>query len=211
MGTKKITNEELESNALDIAKDKKYGGENKLIDSALKDNPLNTNISMVAMKICLIDMTNGTNLSRNLGKDGGLYKLSEKIVSCNFDERVMNGDLTLVNELSRWTKETLNKNLFSFISKYCLYHNVHCYNRDDYAIFDKVLCDNLYKYISENDYQLITGNRLFKNSFYKMKDNFDYLQYMKIINHIIKENNIIVDKPHRKLDWFIWYSNKNSM
>ena len=64
----------------------------------------------------------------------------------NFDERVKSGDLTLVNDLAKWTKETLNKNLFSFISKYCLYHNVHCYDKDDYAIFDSVLCDNLYKY-----------------------------------------------------------------
>lgn len=204
----KITNEDLELNAKSVANDKKYGGENRLIDKALKDNPSNTDISMVAMKVCLIDMTNGTNLSRNLGKDGGLYKLSEKIISCNFDERVKSGDLTLVNELAKWTKETLNKNLFSFISKYCLYHNFHCYDKDDYAIFDSVLCDNLHKYISEDDYQTITNNKLFKNSFYKMKDTFDYLTYMKIINHIIESNNITVDKSHRKLDWFIWYKNR---
>lgn len=206
----KITNKELETNARDVANDEKYGGENKLIDRALKDNPMNTNISMVAMKVSLIDITNGTNLSRNLGKDGGLYKLSQKIVESNFDERIKNGDLTLVNELALWTKKNLNKNLFSFVSKYCLYHNVHCYNRDDYAIFDSVLCDNLYKYISADDYMNITGKKLRKNSFYKMKDNFDYLTYMKVINHIITDNNITVDKPHRKLDWFIWYKNRKS-
>ena len=74
----KISNSDLEKNVRDVINDKKYGGENIIIDKALKDNPTNTDISMVAMKICLIDITNGTNLSRNLGKSGGLYKLSKK-------------------------------------------------------------------------------------------------------------------------------------
>ncbi len=204
----KISNYELESNANDIKKDIKYGGENNLLEKALKENPLNEDIALVAMKICLIDITNGTNLSRNLGKNGGLYKLSEKIINSNFDERVKNGDLTIVNELAKWTKETFNKNLFSFISKYCLYHNYHYYNKDDYAIFDSVLCNNLYKYISNEDFQKITGCKLMKNSFYKMKDNFDYLSYMKVIDFIIKNNDITVERPHRKLDWFIWYKNR---
>ncbi|MBQ9682612.1 MAG: hypothetical protein IJV35_05005 [Neisseriaceae bacterium] len=215
----KITNEVLEQYAQKVKNDPKYGSENKLIDQALKENPLNTNISTVAMKICLIDLTNRTNLSRNLGTEDGLYKLSDtivksnfadKIVKSNFDERVKNGDLTLVSELSEWTKKEIGKNLFSFISKYCLYHNVHCYDRDDYAIFDSVLSQNLGKYIDEKDYKKITGKTLFKNSFEKMRKESDYSQYMKIIDHIIKQNNITVDKPRRKLDWFIWYKNKNN-
>ena len=72
----KITDEELELYAQKVRDDIKYGGEEILIDKALKNNPLNNDKSLVAMKICLIDITNGTNLSRNLGKDGGLFKLS---------------------------------------------------------------------------------------------------------------------------------------
>ena len=206
----RITDEELEANAEDVRKDKKYGLENELIEKALKNNPLNIDDSIVAMKVSLIDITNGTNLSRNLGKEGGLYKLSQKIIESNFDERVKRGDLTIVNELARWTKQNLNKNLFSFISKYCLYHNIYSYNRDDYAILDSVLCDNLHKYISKEDYMTITGDKLRKTSFYKMRNNFDYLTYIKVIDHIIESNNIMVDKPHRKLDWFIWYKNKKN-
>ncbi len=205
-----ITNKDLEQNAIDVSKDIKYGKENEIIDKALKENPLNTNIATVAMKICLIDITNGTNLSRNLGTKGGLYKLSKKIINSNFDERVKNGDLTLVNELAKWTKENLDRNLLSFISKYCLYHNVHCYNKDDYAIFDSVLRDNLYKYISAEDFKNITGKELKRDSFDKFREEFNYLQYMEIIDHIIKNNNIIIDKPHRKLDWFIWYKNRKN-
>ena len=204
----KITNEELEKYALKVKNDFKYGSAAELMELALINNPLNNDIAMVSMKISLIDITNGTNLSRNLGKNGGLYKLSKKIVESNFDERVKNGDITIIEELARFTKQEFNKNLFSFITKYCLYHNIHCYNRDDYAIYDSVLSKNLHRYISKEDYKLITGQKLTKNSFSKMKDNFNYELYLKIIDEILKQNNITVDKPHRKLDWFIWYKNR---
>lgn len=204
----KITDEELELYAQKVRDDIKYGGEGILIDEALKNNPLNNDKSLVAMKICLIDITNGTNLSRNLGKYGGLFKLSQKIVDSNFDERVKNGDTSIIPELAKWTKKEFGKNLFSFITKYCLYHNVHCYNKDDYAIFDSVVSKSLHKYISKEDYEILTGNKLRYDSFFKMKDEYNYDLYLKIIDFIIEKNKISVDNPHRKIDWFIWYKNR---
>lgn len=204
----KISNGDLELYADKVKNDQKYGGEGVLIDEALKSYPKNDDKSIVAMKICLIDITNGTNLSRNLGKKGGLYKLSEKIVQSNFDDRVKNGDLSLVEELAEWTKNELGKNLFSFITKYCLYHNIHCYNKDDYAIYDSVVSNNLYRFISTEDFYKLTGKKLCKNSFNKMRDNIDYINYMKVLDFILNINNITVERPHRKLDWYIWYKNR---
>lgn len=203
-----ITNEGLELYTQKVKNDIKYGGEGILIDEALKKYPYNDNKSIVAMKVCLIDITNGTNLSRNLGKKGGLYKLSEKIASSNFDDRVKNGDLTIVAELSKWTKEEIGKNLFSFITKYCLYHNNHCYDKDDYAIYDSVVSKNLYRYISKEEYHKLTGKVLRKNSFNKLKKEYNYKEYMRVIDFIIQKNNITVEHPHRKLDWYIWYKNR---
>lgn len=204
-----ITNEELEHIENEIKNDIKYGREGILIDSALKNFPLNNDISIVAMKISLIDLTNGTNLSRNLGKNGGIYELAKKITMIDFDKRVSNGDITIVNELAKWTKYNIGKNLFSFITKYCLYHNVHCYNKDDFVIYDSVVADNLSKYISNEDYKRITGKNLYKNSLKKCKYNYNYEEYKKVIDFIILSNNIVIDKPHRKMDWFIWYKNRN--
>lgn len=204
----KITNKDLEDYANKVKEDIKYGKNELILDSALNKMPENNDISIVAMKISLIDITNGTNLSRNLGTADGLYKLAKKITQIDFDNRVKAGDLSLVEELARWTKENIGKNLFSFISKYCLYHNVHCYKKDDYAIFDSVLCNNLYKYITSDNYFKITKEKLYKNSFYKMKDKYSYKKYMDILNFIIDNNGITIDRPHRKLDWFIWYKNK---
>ena len=179
-----------------------------MIEDTLKKYPLNNDISIVAMKICLIDIINGTNLSKNLGKSGGLYKLSKKIVEINFDERVKNGDAKLISELAKWTKQEIGRNLFSFITKYCLYHNLYCYDRDDYIIFDSVISSNLHKYISSEDYEKITGKELKNNSFFKIKDNYNYDLYLKIIDFIISDNQITVKKSHRKIDWYIWYKNR---
>ena len=196
-----ISNADLEEVTKKVKKDNKYGREEILIDSALRQYPYNNDKALVAMKICLIDLTNGTNLMRNLGKNGGIYDLADKITKIDFDKRVANGDLSLVNELSKWTKEKFGKNLFSFISKYCLYHNVHCYDRDDFVIYDSVLADNLYKYITNDEYKKLTGDILYKNSLRKYKSSFRYEDYKKVIDFIIKKNNISVEKPHRKIDW----------
>lgn len=204
----KISNVDLEQAEQRVKNDIKYGREGILIDSALRQYPNNNDVSTVSMKICLIDLTNGTNLMRNLGKDGGLYDLAHKITQVDFDKRVATGDVSIVNELAKWTKEIFGKNLFSFISKYCLYHNVHCYDRDDFVIYDSVLAENIYKYISDEEFKNITGKALYKNSLKKYKYDFKYEDYKKIIDFIIEKNNITVSKAHRKMDWFIWYKNR---
>lgn len=208
MKIRKITNENLEKNAEAVKNHPKYGEENKLIDKALKIHKYNEEISVVAMKIALIDLTNGTNLGRNLGTKGGIRLLAQKIIDSQFDERVKNGDITIVEELARWTKKVFKRNLFSFISKYCLYHNVHVYDRDDYAIYDSVIAENIHKYISKEEYYAITGEKLYKNSIIKLKESYRYKTYLHVINFIIEKNEISVDKPHRKLDWYIWFKNK---
>ena len=207
----KIANDDLEFAEYRVKNDIKYGREGVLIDSALRQYPQNNDIAIVSMKICLIDLTNGTNLMRNLGKDGGLYDLAEKITQVDFDKRVSTGDLSLVNEIAKWTKEKFGKNLFSFISKYCLYHNVHCYDKDDYVIYDSVLAENISKYISDEEYKNITGKKLYKNSIKKYKYDYKYEDYKKIIDYVIQKNNITISKPHRKMDWFIWYKNRQSI
>lgn len=160
------------------------------------------------MKISLIDMTNSTNLNKHL-RTVSLVKLIDKIMNSNFDERVSKGDITLVEELSKWTKGE-GINLFSFISKYCLYHNFYCYNRDDYAIYDKILNDNIPYYISTEDYYKLTNKVWIKSMCEKLRESCNYQEYMKIIDFIIKNNNITVEKPHRMLDWFIWYNNRGN-
>ena len=206
-----ITDEKIKKNYDEFKKDMKYGPEDDIIRDALTKFPKNKDKSVVAMKISLIDLTNGTNLLRNLGTEGGLNKLAEQITKVDFDERVKKGDLKLVNELGRWTKENIGKNLFSFISKYCVYHNYHCYGRDDYVIYDSIMCENLHEYITRDEYKDETGKKLYKNTFLKLKDSINYNnknsyeEYVDIIDYIANKNSLSKENRHRKLELFIWY------
>ncbi len=204
MSVVKVTMKEVNEHYESVNKSTKYGSDFKLIEKALKRFPDNTEKEIVAMKIALIDFTNTTRLKQNLGKEDGFDKLAERITQIDFDKRVKKGDLTLVKELSKWTKDNLGSNLCSFISKYCLYHNFYCYNHDHYVIYDSVLRDNLGKYISSDKFKEITGKKLYKNSFKKMIENYEYELYFEVINTIINSNSLKDDKIHRKFDLYIW-------
>lgn len=192
--TKKITQKEVNDYAIKIKKKEnaKYNDEYQLITNAIKAFPKNTDPSIVAMKIALIDLTHGTNLLRNLGKASGLNKLTTKITEINFDERINKPDFTLVNELIRFTKENIGKNLGSFITKYCFYHN-----EKEYSIYDDRIVNNIGKYIPKKN--------LSKKAIRNLIKEYKYEEYIKIINSIIKENHLTGDDIHRKLDWFLWH------
>jgi hypothetical protein len=137
MEVKLITDTELEKAAQEVALDPRYGEEGKIIKSVFNKFPKNDDPEIVAMKISLIDVTNSTNLNKHLSKVS-FAKLIEKIMNSNFDERVSKGDITLVEDLAKWTK-CEGVNLFSFISKYCLYHNFYCYKLESWKSYNLLL------------------------------------------------------------------------
>ena len=113
-----------------------------------------------------------------------LYDLADFILKIDgFDERLAKGDPALVNIIA---KNTGAINLFSFASKYCTYHNVEIYERDDYSIFDGIVRKTLPQYIkgiSSNDSWRISYNyEEFNNCIgeYLDKNNIDYHRLTKI-------------------------------
>jgi hypothetical protein len=155
------------------------------------------------MKIALIDMTNSTNLNKHLSKIY-LTRLIDKIMNCEFDRRVAVGDVTLIGELA---KNEIN--LFSFFSKYCLYHNYYVYERDDFAIFDGVMQNHVGEFISHYEYkEKLYRSSQIKNCIEKMRLTYDYEGYLKLIDTILENNNIQIKGKRRKFDWFVWYNNR---
>ena len=194
---KTITNELLEKAHKEVLKTKNYGEENFLITKCFKEFPLNNDIVVVAMKIGLIDITNSTHISqyKNLIS---VVELAECIVKIkNIDERIKNGDPTVVNEIARSNGKI---NLFSFATKYCCYHNTNLYGKDDYSILDTVLKDNLPKYF----------NDITKGQIQKWQNSFDYKSYNDYITNKLDELKITVFLRKRKLDHLIWYANRTN-
>ena len=199
----RFSEEELEKTARRVNNDPRYGEEAAIISNCLNKFPKNEDGDIIALKIALIDMTNSTNLNMHLSKIY-LTKLIEKIKSCDFDTRVAMGDASIIAELA---KNEIN--LFSFFSKYCLYHNYYVCKSDDFAIFDSVMQNHLGGFVSHYEYkgQVYTGAKL-HNCIEKMRVTYDYEGYLSLIDTILERNNIRIKGKRRKFDWFVWYNNR---
>ncbi len=198
-----FTEEQLEETALRVNSDPRYGEEGKIISSCFNKFPKNEDGDIIALKIALIDMTNSTNLNKHLSKIY-LTRLIEKIKNCDFDKRVAMGDTSLIAELA---KNEIN--LFSFFSKYCLYHNYYVHQKDDFAIFDGVMQNNVGRFVSHYEYrgQMFTGANI-HNCVEQMRVTYDYEGYLSLIDTILERNDIHMKGKRRKFDWFVWYNNR---
>lgn len=198
MAAKKITEQELVAAELAVNKDSKYGKEQELIEKIIKMHPLNDDLYWIAIKVSVIDLTNSTQLT-NYKSKLSLYDISKIILELYVDSKIKNGDISIVSEIAKRCKkfEGNGVNVFSFASKYCCYHNVFAYNRDDFSIFDTVLSQNLYKFET-------IKNPLKKTTPEGWRVNMNYEAYNNYIGNLLDENNIHIDGRRRMFDHYVW-------
>lgn len=172
-----------------------YGTDYELLRNAFRMFPLNQVPEVIAMKIALVDMTNSTHLGVHRSKVSTNDLVQLILNTPDFDERIRQGDPDLVNLLA---KNTGRVNLFSFATKYCTYHNVNVYERDDYSIFDSVVAKTLPRYaISTKESQIN-----------KWRKTYNYKAYSDCITEILDRNDIHIPFRRRKFDHYIWYINR---
>lgn len=190
-----ITEENIEEQHKFVGASSNYGKEGLIIHDVLNAFPLNNDLNTIAMKIAVIDVTNSTHLSQYKSKLS-LYDLAKVILEIpNFDKRVENGDPDLVNIIARNIGAV---NMFSFASKYCTYHNVEIYGRDDYSIFDGVVKKTLPYYVQGLNVNRIENWRV----------NYNYAAFNECVRKLLDDNNIHIPFRRRKFDHFLWYANR---
>ena len=181
---------------MSVQSDPVYGVQGKEIKSYLTKYPENKDRDIVLHKILLIDFTNSTNLRFRSDEHFSIFGLAEQIVRWNLDDRIKAGDPKVVNEIANYA----GANAFSFATKYCCYHNFHCYNKDDYSIFDGIVADTIPQYLDVTK-QYIKRCR--------DKHGCNYEKYHKVIDRLIDVYGLWdVPQIRRKLDHFLWYPNK---
>lgn len=190
-----LTEENMEKQHKFVGASSNYGKEGLIIHDVLNAFPLHNDLNTIAMKIVVIDVTNSTHLSQYKSRLS-LYDLAKVILEIpNFDDRLAKGDPELVNIIARNIGAV---NMFSFASKYCTYHNVEVYGRDDYSIFDGIVKNTLPHYI-----QGLTTNKIDT-----WRRSFDYEAFNECVGKLLDENNIHIPFRRRKLDHFLWYANR---
>ena len=94
--------------------------------------PENTDMSDILLKVAALNDFYSTNIF-------SVYPVAKHILSLNIDDRLKTGDVALVSDIQKVTINGVEKNFYSFATKYCSHHRPL-----DFPIYDsyveKVLC-----------------------------------------------------------------------
>ena len=104
------------------------------------DFKYNDNLENILIKCSVLNVNDF--YSTNIFK---IYSVAVHILSFNIDERLTNGDLTLVDDIVKITISGKNKYFYSFASKYCSHHNPTVY-----PIYDSYVEKVLKHFINSN-------------------------------------------------------------
>lgn len=204
-----FSNEDIERAHEEVKRDSQYGREECMLAHIIQMHPQNDDLEWIAIKVSVVDLTNSTQLSNYKSKIS-LYDISKIILDFHIDEDLKNGNPEIVHRLAEACKNFKKNNssngvnLFSFASKYCAYHNMYVYGRDDFSIFDNVVSSNLYRYSTEK-------NPLRKMTPEIWRQNCDYEAYNQYIGALLDEKGINADnypRRRRMFDHFVWYKNR---
>ena len=153
---------------------RKFSAPVDAISKICKQYPNNNNFEEVLIKCAVIDNFSSTNVF-------DLYKMAEHILGKHIDERLKDGDYSLVDDIAKIEIGGKERTFYSFASKYCHYHNP-----EKFAIYDsyvaKVLCVFLNK--KENELR-------------------DYKTFMEALNDFSQRYHL-ENYKYDNLDKYLW-------
>ena len=146
--------------------------------------PSNEEISDILLKVATLNDFYSTNIF-------SVYPVAEYILSLKIDERLRQGDVTLVNEIQNVTINGVTRKFYSFSTKYCSHHNPK-----EYPIYDSYV-EKVLKCFRKTD------------KFSKFK-NSDLKFYQKFKNIIIafREYYGLEEFNLKEIDQYLWQLGK---
>lgn len=146
--------------------------------------PRNEAISDILLKVATLNDFYSTNIF-------SVFPLAKRILSLDIDERLKQGDESLVNEIQKVTYSGRTKNFYSFATKYCSHHNP-----SEYPIYDSYV-EKVLKYFRKKD----------KFAHFKNKDLKDYQKFKSIIL-TFRSYYGLGEFSIKKIDQYLWQVGK---
>ena len=146
--------------------------------------PSNEEISDILLKVATLNDFYSTNIF-------SVYPVAEHILSLKIDERLRQGDVTLVNEIQNVTINGVTRKFYSFSTKYCSHHNPK-----EYPIYDSYV-EKVLKYFRKTD----------KFSKFKNSDLKDYQKFKNIII-AFREYYGLEEFNLKEIDQYLWQLGK---
>lgn len=146
--------------------------------------PSNTNISDILLKSATLNDFYSTNIF-------SIFPVAKHILSLNIDDRLKEGDETLVDDMKNIVINNKNMKLYSFATKYCSHHNP-----EHFPIYDSFV-DKVLRYFRDID------------GFFKFKN--EDLKNYKTFKSILNDFQIfygLQKYSFKELDKFLWQFGK---
>lgn len=158
--------------------------ENSLDKLFFKTYPKNNDINDILIKASSLNDFYSTNIF-------SIFSVAKHIYKLNIDDRLKNGDETLVNDIAVVEISGKSKNFYSFATKYCSHHNPI-----NFPIYDSYV-EKILIYFNKKD----------KFSLFKKKDLKNYSKFKQILIDFKKKYEI--DEYNLKdIDKYIWQLGK---
>lgn len=189
-----LSDKQVKKTAESFLYDEKYQSTESMLVNLLRNFPNNVEPYQIAAKILLLDKLYSTQIF--------LYKKLEFLPTLvenirtipDFDERVKNGDPTVVCEIYRG----FERKMFSFATKYCCLHNTVVYGRDDYSIYDSTVHKLLPQYARSLGIKF-TGTQI-----EEWKNSGDYKAFNDAVDDVLDKAEITITGRKRMFDLFLW-------
>lgn len=163
-----------------------YVLQEKALDKLFFDvYPKNKDISEILIKCSSLNDFYSTNIF-------SIFPVAKHILNLNIDERLRNGDSTLVDEIARVVINDKQKYFYSFATKYCSHHFPK-----DFPIYDNYV-EKVLMYFKVQD----------KFAEFKQKDLKDYTRFKDVLLKFKKFYDI--DQYNLKdIDRYLWQLGKD--
>ena len=163
----------------------------------------------VGLRIYYLDVLYSTQLyriSRSLTsgddeKEKELYSSLARLLSQldkdkHLYEKIEKGDAKAVNIIVEEIKKLTERNLFSFASKYCFFHNEVCY-----PIYDSLAMGSL-RFYADRDQKTETSKKHAWKEGLKKLEPFDYAVFKDVINQFKEAFELEIS--YKELDKYLW-------
>lgn len=146
--------------------------------------PHNTDISDILIKVATLNDFYSTNIF-------SVYAVAKHILSLDIDKRMTAGDITLIADIQKVMINGIEKNFYSFATKYCSHHNPM-----DYPIFDSYVEKTLYHFRNVDSFSDFANGAL--KDYVSFKDAL--IQFRKFYG--LEQYNL------KQIDKYIWQLGK---
>ena len=147
--------------------------------------PNNTDINDILIKASSLNDFYSTNIF-------SIFPVAKHILELNIDDRLKQGDTTLVDDISNVTISGVQKHFYSFATKYCSHHNP-----DDFPIYDSFVEKVLLHFKKVDKFDKFTASDL-----------KDYSKFKNILISFKKFYNID-EFGLKDIDRYLWQLGKD--